>query len=59
MCFVIKIKHYAVFIFKKTFEKHVDLLLLLNTKNLHYVLIKGFNRFMTNKTKHHCKNHSC
>ena len=41
---------------KTAFEKHVDLLQLSNSKNYH-VLIKDFNRFMTNKTKHHGKKH--
>ena len=42
--------------YKNKTQKHVDLLLISNTKKLLYVLIKGFNRFMTNKTKHHDKN---
>ena len=40
---------------KQTFKKHVDLLLISNTKNLH-LFIKDFNRPMINKTKHHGKN---
>ena len=36
---------------KETFEKHVDLLLLSNPKNSHYVSINCFDRFMTNKAK--------
>ena len=47
-----KIKLHTVFI-------NIDLLILLNTRNLHYILIKYFNRFMTNKTKHHDKKHFC
>ena len=33
-------------------KKYIDLLVLWNSKNFHYVLIKDFNRFMNNKTKH-------
>ena len=44
---------YCIYNFKKTFEKHIDLLLLSNFKNSHYVLIKDLDRFMTNKIKHH------
>ena len=44
---------------KQTFEKHVNLLLLSNSKNSHCVLIKDFNRIMANKTKHHGKKNFC
>ena len=37
---------YQIYTSKQTFEKHVALLLLSNSKNSPYVLIKGFNRFM-------------
>ena len=37
-----KLRH--IYNSKGTFEKHVHLLLLLNTKNSHYILIKDFNR---------------
>ena len=52
---------YHIYTSNQTFEIHVDLLLLLlsNSKNYHYVLIKDFNGFMTNKTKHRGKNHFC
>ena len=36
---------------------HVDLWLLLILKISHYVLIKDFDRFMTNKAKPHGKKH--
>ena len=42
---------YAIYTSKQNFAKDPDLLLLLSSKNFHYVLVKGFNRFMTNKTK--------
>ena len=50
---------YRIYTSKQTFEKHVDLLLLSDCKNSHFVLITDFNRFMTNKTKHHSKKHFC
>ena len=40
-------------------QKHVDLLLLSNSKNSHHVLIKDFNIHTTDKTKHHGKKHFC
>ena len=49
-------KPYRVYTSRQTFEKHIDLLLLSNSKNLHYDLIKDFNRFMTKKTKHLSEN---
>ena len=30
-----------------------------NTKKMDYVLIKDFNKFMTNGTKQHGKNYTC
>ena len=53
--FVIKKIPYCSYTLKQSFEKRVDLLLLLSTKNSHYVLIKDFNKFTTNKTKQHGK----
>ena len=50
---------YRTYNSKQTFEKHVDLLLMLNSKNSHLVLTKCFNRFLTNKTKHHGKKIFC
>ena len=52
---------YRIYTSKQTIytEKHVDLLLLSNYKNSHYILIKYLNRFMTNKTKPHGKNFFC
>ena len=50
---------YHIHALKQTFEKYVNLSLLSNPKNYHHVLIKDFNKFMTNKTKHHGKKHFC
>ena len=44
---------YRIYTSKQNFEKHVDVLLLLNSQNSHYVLIKYFERFMTYGTKHY------
>ena len=40
-------------------KKYIDLLLLLNSKSSDYVLFQDYNRFVTNKTKHHGKNIFC
>ena len=50
MYLVIKMKHH-IYTSKQTFEKYADLLQSSNCKNPHYVLMKDFNRFITNKTK--------
>ena len=50
-------KPYCIYTSKQTFEKHSYLLLITNENNLHYVLIKDFNRFITNKTNHHIGKH--
>ena len=57
---VMKMKHHTVFILH---NKLLENMLIYNycrvLKNFHYVLIKDFNRFMTDKTKHHGKKHFC
>lgn len=55
MCFVMKYKTIQYLFFKTTFRKSVELLLSSNTKRFHYILIKDFNGFMTNRTNHHGK----
>ena len=37
----------------------MNLLLITEDKKKHYVLIKDFNRFMYNKTKHEHRKHFC
>lgn len=37
----------------------MELLLIAEKENKHYVLIKDFNRFMYNKTKHEHRKHFC
>ena len=46
---------HRIYTSKQIFEKRVVLLLLPNSKNS----IKDFDRFMTNKTKHHGNKHFC
>ena len=41
-----------IYTLKQTFAKHVDLLLLPDSKNSHYVLMKDFDRFINNKANH-------
>ena len=48
-CLVINIINRTIFILQnKFFERHVDLSLVLNIKNFHYVLSKDFDIFMIN-----------
>ena len=55
-----KIRQQAVFALQNKFLKNMlNLLLLLNSKNSHFVLIKGFDRCMYNKTKHHGRKYFC
>ena len=42
---------YPVYISDQKFEDSVDLLLIADEKKSHYVNIKDFKRFMSNKTK--------
>ena len=41
----------CIYTSKETLEKHVDLLLLSNSKNSHYIFIKDFDTFVSNKNK--------
>ena len=50
---------YPIYISKEKYEKHLELLLITEDDNKHYVLIKDFNRFMFNQTKHEHKKHFC
>ena len=43
---------YPIYISKETFEDKVNLLLITKDENKHYILIKDFNSFMYNQTKH-------
>ena len=48
--------HIRIHISKEKFEDHMELLLISENENKHFVYIKDFNRFMLNQTKHKNKN---
>ena len=50
---------YPIYISKEKFTDHMELLLITEDKNKHYVLIKDFNKFMFNQTKHEHRKHFC
>ena len=50
---------YPIYISKEKNEDVLNLLLITEEKGNHYVLIKDFNRFMHNITKHKNKKHFC
>ena len=50
---------YPIFISKQTFEDLIDLLLLIEYDESHYVYIKDFNTFMFHKTKSKNKKWFC
>ena len=50
---------YPIYISKEKYEDHMELLLITKDENKHYVLIKDFNKFMRNQTKHNEKKHFC
>ena len=50
---------YPIYVSKEKYEDHMELLLITKDENKHYVLIKDFNKFMFNQTKHKNKRHFC
>ena len=50
---------YPIYLSKEKYEDHIELLLITETDNKHYVLIEDFNRFMYKKTKHKESKHFC
>ena len=50
---------FPIHISKETFEDHINLLLITEDEKKHYVLIKDFNAFMYNQTKHKERKHFC
>ena len=50
---------YPIYISKEKNEDHMELLLITENENNHYVLIKDFNKFMYNQTKHEHRKHFC
>ena len=52
-------KPYPIFVSKEKYDKEMNLLLITDNDNKHYVLIKDFNKFMYNQTKHKERKHFC
>lgn len=52
-------KPFPVYVSKEKYENTMNLLLIADDEKTHYVLIKDFNRFMYNQTKHKSKKHFC
>ena len=50
---------YPIHISKEMFEDQMNLLLITKDEKKHYVLIKDFNRFMYNQSKHKERKHFC
>ena len=50
---------HPLFISKEKFEDYMELLLITENENNHFVYIKDFNRFMFNQTKHKNKKNFC
>ena len=50
---------YPIYVSKEKYEDHMELLLVTKDENKHYVLIKDFNKFMYNQTKHKERKHFC
>ena len=50
---------FPIHISKETFEDQMNLLLITKEKKKHYVLIKNFNAFMYNQSKHKERKHFC
>ena len=50
---------YPIYISKEKYNNQMNLLLITENENKHYVLIKDFNRFMYNQAKHHDRKHFC
>ena len=50
---------FPIFISKEKFIDHMELLLITEGENKHYVLIKDFNKFMFSQTKHEHRKHFC
>ena len=50
---------FPIHISKETFEDQMNLLLITKDEKKHYVLIKDFNAFMYNQSKHKDRKHFC
>ena len=50
---------YPIYVSKEKYDNQMNLLLITENENKHYVLIKDFNSFMYNQTKHKESKHFC
>ena len=50
---------YPIYVSDEKYEDHMELLLITKDENKHYVLIKDFNKFMYQQTKHKERKHFC
>ena len=50
---------FPIYISKEKYQDHMELLLITEGENKHYVLIKDFNKFMFRQNKHEHKKHFC
>ena len=50
---------YPIFVSKEKYDRQMNLLLITEDENKHYVLIENFKRFMFNQTKYEGKKHFC
>ena len=48
---------FPIYVSNNTFQRHIDLLLIEEENQSHYVIIKDFNTFMNNETLHHDRKH--
>ena len=54
-----KNNHSPIYVSKEKFDNCMNLLLITDGKNKHYVLIKDFNKFMYNQTNYKERKHFC
>ena len=54
-----KVQPFPIHISKEKFEDQMNLLLITKDEKKHYVLIKDFNTFIYNQSKHKNKKHFC
>ena len=50
---------FPIYISQEKYQDHMELLSINKDKKNHYVLIKNFNKFMFDQTKHNCKKYFC
>ena len=50
---------YPIYVSKETYEDQMNVLLITEEEKKHYVLIKDFDSFMYNQTKHKARKHFC